>query len=202
MFPTEAAEGFVREVTGDLIKGTVVSFTINETIEGFIHEGMLEATKGLRVKLQELDITEDVNMGINMVELTQKSTEMEVDEESLRHEEYNKTAYPKREEDLVEFLHRCQRKRSEVMLCLRCNSVFDRKAAENIEGVRLARKGRNWRDSRNIQASDDIWDPRRGNQKGLPLQANKPSTYRSTTKAPRDTWTKPVRGRGQDHQKW
>lgn len=46
------------------------------------------------------------------------------------------------------------------------------------------------------------WDPRRGNQKELPFQANMPSTYRPTTEAPRDTWMKPAGGRGQGHQKW
>lgn len=94
---------------------------------------------------------------------------MEVDEEILRQEKYNKITYPKQEEGLVEFLHRCQRKRSEVIFCPRCSSVFDRKAAESLEGVRLAKIGRNWRDLRNIQASENIWDHRRGNQKGLPL---------------------------------
>lgn len=84
MFPTETDQGFIREVTEDLNKGTVGSFTTNETTEVFIHIGVTEATEGLRVKLQELDITEDVNMGINMVELTQNTAEMEVDEESLQ----------------------------------------------------------------------------------------------------------------------
>lgn len=41
-------------------------------------------TEGIRVKLQESDIAEDANMGVNMVELTQKTAAMEVDEESLR----------------------------------------------------------------------------------------------------------------------
>lgn len=141
-------------------------------------------------------------MGINMVKLTQKTTEMEVDEESLRQEEYNKMAYPKQEEGLVEFLQRCQRKRLEVMLCPRCNSVFDRKVMENLEGVRHAKKGRNWRDSKNSQCSNGIWDPIRGSQKGLPLQEHRPSTYKPTTEGPKDSWTKPVRGRGQGHQKW
>lgn len=119
MFPTEIAEGFNKEVIEDLNKETVVSFTTNETTEGFIHINMTESTEGIRVKLQELCIAKNVNMGVNMVELTQKAVVMEVDEESLRHEEYNKMSYPKQEEDLVEFLHRFQRKRPKVMLCPR-----------------------------------------------------------------------------------
>lgn len=70
MFPIETAKGFVREVTEDLIKGTVVSFTTNETTEGFIHVGMTKVTEGLRVKLEKLDIIENVNMRIKMVEFT------------------------------------------------------------------------------------------------------------------------------------
>lgn len=103
MFPTKTDEGFIREVTEDLNKGTVGSFTTNETTEGFTHIGVIQATEGLRVKLQELDITEDVNM----VKLTQKTAEMEVDEESLQQEEYNKMAYHKQKECMFEFLHRC-----------------------------------------------------------------------------------------------
>lgn len=103
---------------------------------------MTEATEGLRVKLQKLDITKGASVGVNMVEMAQNIA-MEVDEESLRQEEYNKLAYPKQEEGLVEFLHRCHRKISKVMLYPRCNSIFDRKVAENLEGVRLTKKGRN-----------------------------------------------------------
>lgn len=95
MVPTETADGFSREFTKDLTKGTIVSFTTNETTKGFIHVEMTQATEGLRVKLQELDIIEDVNMGINMVDLTSKTSEMEVDEGSLRQEEYKKMTYPK-----------------------------------------------------------------------------------------------------------
>lgn len=125
-----------------------------------------------------------------------------MDEESLRQEEDNKLAYPKQEEGLVEYLHKCQRKISEVMLYPRCNSVFDRKAVENLEGVRLAKKGRNWRDPRNNQAFDARRDPRRGDQRGLTLQVNRPLTFRPTTDAPKDRWVKPVEGKGQGHHKW
>lgn len=90
------------------------------------------ATEGLRVKLEELEIIDDVSLKVNMVKMGQE-TEMEADEQSLKqNEEHVKVSYPKNDECLVEFLYRCQRKRSEVMLCPRCSSVFDRKAAENI----------------------------------------------------------------------
>lgn len=44
-----------------------------------------------------------------------------------------KVSYPKKDESLVEFPHHCQRKKSEVMLCPSCSSVFDKKAVENIK---------------------------------------------------------------------
>lgn len=80
-----------------------------------------------------MDITEDASLEVNMVELTQE-TAMEVDEQSLWKEEYVKVAYPNHDRSLVEFLHRCQRKKSEVMLYPRCSSVFDRKAVETLRG--------------------------------------------------------------------
>lgn len=89
-----------------------------------------------------MEFTEDANLAVNMVEVTQE-TGIEVDEQSLRQEEYFKIDYPKQDESLVEFLHMFHRKKSEVMSCLRCNPVFDRKARENVEGVQLAKNKRN-----------------------------------------------------------
>lgn len=37
---------------------------------------------------------------------------------------------------LSDFLWRCQKKKSKVMLCPRCCDVFDKKAAQNLEGVK------------------------------------------------------------------
>lgn len=100
-----------------------------------------------------MDITEEASLAVNMVEGTQE-TAVEVDEQSSRQEEYVKIAYPKQDESLVEFLHRFHRKKSEVMLCPRCSSIFDKKAAENVERVRLAQNRRNWRDINNLFAFD------------------------------------------------
>lgn len=103
-------------------------------IESFKQENdKVEATKGLRVKLKKLKITHGTNLEVNMVEASRK---MEADEENARQsKEKVRVAYPKSDERLVEFLHRFQEKKSEVMLCPRCSSVFNKKAAENIEGV-------------------------------------------------------------------
>lgn len=86
------------------------------------------------MKFQNLDIIEDVDIRVNMVEINQK-TSMEVDNE-CRQEEYNKVAFPKEDETLTDFLRRCQKKQSEVMLCPRYNAVFDKKVTQNFEGVR------------------------------------------------------------------
>jgi len=43
-------------------------------------------------------------------------------------------AYPKAEEDLIDFLNRCKISNTNVMLCPRCSTVFDKEAAKSIEG--------------------------------------------------------------------
>lgn len=77
-----------------------------ETVDGFVQ--IDKATKGLRLEFQNLDITEDVAMEVNMVEISQE-TSMEVDNE-CRQEEYNKLAFPKEDETLTDFLQRNQKK--------------------------------------------------------------------------------------------
>jgi hypothetical protein len=45
-----------------------------------------------------------------------------------------KVAYPMAEEEQIDFLNRCRFKNSEVILCPRCNSVFDKEATKGLEG--------------------------------------------------------------------
>lgn len=176
--------------------------TTNETTEGLIQiNNITEVIEGLRVKLQDLDITEGAILAINMVEVTQE-TAMEVDEQSLGQEEYVKVAYPKQDESLVEFLYRYQRKKSKVMLCPRCNSVFDRKAAENVEGVRLAKNRRNLRDTNNQFAFDRRGIPRKQEQGKSGPHSYKPDTYKPMANAPKGKWVKPVERGEQARKKW
>ncbi|KAI5417175.1 hypothetical protein KIW84_041973 [Lathyrus oleraceus] len=63
--------------------------------------------------------------------------------EDRRRKEYQRLAYPKEEENLVEFIERCQKMRTEVMLCPRCSAIFDRKAATNLEAVDKAKRKEN-----------------------------------------------------------
>ncbi|KAI5405430.1 hypothetical protein KIW84_052280 [Lathyrus oleraceus] len=63
--------------------------------------------------------------------------------EDRRRKEYQRLAYPKEEENLVEFIERCQKMRTEVMLCPCCSAIFDRKAATNLEAVDKAKRKEN-----------------------------------------------------------
>jgi hypothetical protein len=135
---------FAQKDTGDVNKENVevsdvedvgsskLMMITTETADNFFQ--MDKATDGLQNQNQRLDITEDIHMEVNMVELSQE-TSMEVDDE-CRQEEYNKAAFPQEEETMSDFLRRCQKKKLEVMLCPRCSVVFDKKAAQNLEGVR------------------------------------------------------------------
>ena len=75
--------------------------------------------------MQKMNLVAKSNMELNMVEVS----DAKASEEAIRQKEVNKMAFPKENEDLADFLHRCQKKKSEVMLCPRCSSIFDKKAA-------------------------------------------------------------------------
>jgi hypothetical protein len=98
-------------------------------------------------------------------------------------------AYPKDEEDLVDFLNRCKISNTNAMLCPRCSAVFDKEAAKSVEGFRpqAKRKG-GWVDNR----------PKFGfNKRGIPYKMktleqnpckNHRKTFNPSAKAPTDTW--------------
>jgi len=50
-------------------------------------------------------------------------------------DEKAKAAYPITEEELLDFLNRCILKNSEVMLCSRCSSVFNKEVTKSLENV-------------------------------------------------------------------
>ncbi|KAI5436338.1 hypothetical protein KIW84_022711 [Lathyrus oleraceus] len=82
--------------------------------------------------------------------------------EDHRRKEHQRMAYPKEEENLIEFIKRCQRMKTEVMLCPRSSAIFDRKAATNLEAVDKAKRKENWGTAR--------YDPRRNKEqkRGFP----------------------------------
>lgn len=78
---------------------------------------------------------------MNMIEVSPQ-TEMELDPEPEEIED--QAAFLEGGENLVDFLCRCQRNRSEVMMCPRCSGVFDKKVAERIEGSKRLRNREKW----------------------------------------------------------
>lgn len=68
-------------------------------------------------KMNKLSIADEQNVGVNMVEVSQRN-QAQVDEDNRR-EEYQRLTYPKEEENLAEFIKRCQNMGTEVMLCPR-----------------------------------------------------------------------------------
>jgi hypothetical protein len=53
----------------------------------------------------------------------------------LQFDEKEKAAYPMAEEELIDFLNRCRLNNSEVMVCPRCCSVFDKEVTKSLENV-------------------------------------------------------------------
>lgn len=52
-------------------------------------------------------------------------------------EEKIKLAYPKAEEELMDFLNRCKLKNYEIMLCPKCSFVFHKEATKVLEHYKL-----------------------------------------------------------------
>jgi len=66
-----------------------------------------------------------------------------------QYEEKIQAVFPKADEDLIDFLNRCKISGSLVMLCPRCSTVFDKKAAKNIEGFQpQSKRKEKWADKR------------------------------------------------------
>ncbi|KAI5419448.1 hypothetical protein KIW84_043577 [Lathyrus oleraceus] len=98
-----------------------------ETADDLTNQNKVEVTEGF-----------DDQKKMETTEVSQKN-HAEVDEDRRR-EGYQRLAYPKEEENLVEFIKRCQKMRTEVMLCPRCSAIFDRKATTNLEAVDKAKR--------------------------------------------------------------
>ena len=98
-------------------------------------------------------------------------------------------AYPKAEEDLIDFLNRCTISNTNAMLCPRCSAVFDKEAAKFVKGF-LPHTERKSRWVGNC--------PKYGfNKRGVPykmktLDQSSGRTHRGTfnppPKSPTDTW--------------
>ncbi|KAI5433967.1 hypothetical protein KIW84_020992 [Lathyrus oleraceus] len=118
----------------------------------------------------------------------------EVEEgEDRRRKEHQRLAYPREEENLMEFIKRCQRMKTEVMLCPRCSAVFDRKATTNLEAVDKTKRKENWGTVR--------YDPRRSDHHQWRHGERRQNTYKPSDKATDDKWVQPIRD-AQGQKKW
>jgi hypothetical protein len=142
-------------------------------------------------KMNESSIADERNVGVNMVEVSQRD-QTEVGEDRRR-KEYQRLAYPKEEENLVEFIKRCQKMRTEVMLCPRCSAIFDRKATTNLEAVDKAKRKENW--------GTTGYDPRKSDHHQWRRGERHHSTYKPSNKATDDKWVQPIRD-AQGQKKW
>lgn len=147
-----------------------------------------------------------------MVELSQE-TSMEVGDE-CQQEEYDKVTFPQEEETLSDFLQRCQKKKSEVMLCPRCSVVFDKRAAQNLEGVRRVNYQDGHKSIQNHQVDNPerAFDPRRYPDPRRPMlklsetkQAGrnfKPISFKPSVEGSNGKWVKQTDDMKRSHGKW
>jgi len=98
-------------------------------------------------------------------------------------------AYPRAEEDLIDFLNRCKISNTNVMLCPRCSVVFDKEAAKSVECFQpqSKRKG-GWADNHQKFGF---------NKRGVPCKMkfternpnkNQRKTFNPLAKSPTNTW--------------
>ena len=92
-------------------------------------EAIANAVEKLYVEAKD-DVAE-----YQMVEVSGNPKDADKITPELQLYEKAKVAYHMAEEELIDFLHRCRLKNSEVMLCLRCSSVFDNEATKSLENV-------------------------------------------------------------------
>ena len=98
-------------------------------------------------------------------------------------------AYPKAEEDLIDFLNRCKISSTSVMLCPRCSTVFDKEAAKSVEGFhpKPKRKG-GWADNRRKFGFNKRGVPYRIHSTERDTDRNQRKTFNPPVRSPTDTW--------------
>lgn len=116
----EEPKGIVaRDLTAEFSK-----LKANESLYGNLD--VTKATEVLMVKLQEIEITDDLECRFNMVEVY-KDVYTKGGKKATLEYEHIKVAYPKDDEILVEFMGRYKSKKFVAMLCPECSVIFDRK---------------------------------------------------------------------------
>ena len=154
------------------------------------------------VDIKMVDISEAANTGIP-IEPSVPEEKVQVDAEMVTegHQSDNavvtedqfaekmSVAYPRAEEDLIDFLNRCKISNTNAMLCPKCSAIFTKEAARSVEGFRpqAKRKG-GWTGNR----------PKLGfNKRGVPYKMkpleknpnrNQRKTFNPLAKSPTNTW--------------
>jgi len=87
---------------------------------------------GRQLLTEKLAFSESPQAKDEMVTDDHRSTDALITEDQLVKK--MEVAYPKAEEDLIDFLNRCKISNTHAMLCPRCSAVFDKEAAKSVEG--------------------------------------------------------------------
>ncbi|XP_045822090.1 uncharacterized protein LOC123914975 [Trifolium pratense] len=94
-----------------------------------------------------------------------------------------KVVYPGAEEELIDFLQRCKLNKSEVMLCPRCSSVFDKKATEGLNKfIPFRRNKENWPKSRPMKRQNMV------HAKPIHQRLGNPNTFVPSNNSPMNKW--------------
>ena len=80
--------------------------------------------------------------------------------------------------------------------------MFDKKAAQNLEGVRRAKDRRDQRTSHDQRAFDPRRAPSRQDQAKQRIPGAKPTTFKPTADASKGKWVRPVQERECGQRKW
>lgn len=104
-------------------------------VQNVMKDGRFKFTDKQKPRLEEENETKIDAFYVEPVDIMIVDTITSVGNEDSKPNNKDQTthAYPKVEEDLVKFLNQCKLIDSEVMLCPRCNSVFDKEAAKKLE---------------------------------------------------------------------
>ena len=102
---------------------------------------------GRQLPIEEQALGENPQADDEMVTEDHQSADVLVTEDQLI--EKVEVAYPKVEEDLIDFLNRCKISNTNAMLYPRCSAIFDKEAAKFVEGFlpHTERKG-GWLENR------------------------------------------------------
>jgi len=88
------------------------------------------------IGINMVDISEVAATGIP-IEASMPEAKVLVDAKMVTEDQFAEkmiVAYPRAEEDLIDFLNKCKISNTNAMLCPRCIAIFDKDAAKSVEG--------------------------------------------------------------------